>query len=30
VTVSAVQASNPNARTPNLKIIKADPFEDEE
>ncbi|MEL7669892.1 hypothetical protein [Methanobacterium sp.] len=30
VTVKAVQASNPNARTPNLKIVKADEFEDEE
>jgi hypothetical protein len=30
VTVKAVQASNPNARTPNLKIVKADAFEDEE
>lgn len=28
VTVSAVQASNPNARTPNLKIVKADVFEE--
>lgn len=28
VTVKAVQASNPNARTPNLKIVKADTFEE--
>ncbi len=27
VTVKAVQASNPNARTPNLKIVKAEAFE---
>ena len=30
VTVKAVQASNPNARTPNLQIVKADSFEVEE
>ena len=30
VTVKAVQASNPNARTPNLKIVKAGVFKDEE
>lgn len=30
VTVKAVQASNPNARTPNLKILKADAFEEDE
>jgi hypothetical protein len=30
VTVNAVQASNPNARTPNLQIIKAKAFEDTE
>ncbi len=28
VTVKAVQASNPNARTPNLKIVKAEAFEE--
>ena len=28
VTVKAVQASNPNAKTPNLKIVKADTFEE--
>ena len=27
VTVKAVQASNPNARTPNLKIVNAEAFE---
>ena len=27
VTVKAVQASNPNARTPNLKVVKAEAFE---
>jgi hypothetical protein len=28
VTVKAVQASNPNARTPNLKVVKAEAFEE--
>lgn len=28
VTVQAVQASNPNAKTPNLQIIKAEAFEE--
>jgi len=28
VTVKAAQASNPNARTPNLQIVKAKAFED--
>ena len=30
VTVKAVQASNPNARTPNLHIVEAESFEEEE
>ncbi|MGB9978516.1 hypothetical protein [Methanobacterium sp.] len=30
ITVKAVQASNPNARTPNLKIVKAETFEEDE